>query len=220
MATQTTIGIAPTSKTKPRDQSFCTIFPVSMATLESATAETTSSGPKVSMVHSARPRKTRKARPMTSSRMSSRRWSQLISPVALNAALIHMIMTRARSHPESCLIEETTNALRKSVSPWWKLASAYCLRTQQMMAMRPSSAAQAGGVAHVTKANFQVITCWETSFRMGSGQSVNFSLPGQPLCTHGSQMARHRREAKAAPTHTALNHWAGSRLSKTRRRSG
>mmetsp|Transcript_56303 Transcript_56303/g.148063 ORF Transcript_56303/g.148063 Transcript_56303/m.148063 type:complete len:254 (+) Transcript_56303:52-813(+) len=215
-AMQTAIGTAPVSRMKPRDQSFCSIFPVSNATFDSVTAASISSGPKaslrVSRVQSARPRKMRKARPSTSSRMSSRCWLCCISPVALRAALIQMTMTRATSHPESCLIEETMKLFRSSASPLWKFASAYCFRTQQIRAMRPSSAAQAGGVDHETKANFQVITFCETRLRVEPGQSVHFRLPGQPTTTQGTQAARHPADANAVPIHTAWNHSAASRL--------
>mmetsp|Transcript_11233 Transcript_11233/g.33228 ORF Transcript_11233/g.33228 Transcript_11233/m.33228 type:complete len:289 (+) Transcript_11233:1235-2101(+) len=221
---QRAIGTAPVSRTKLRVQSFCRILPVSDATFDSLTAASISSGSTVSLSVSraqrARPRKTRKARPSTSSRMSSRAWLCCISPVALRAALIQMTMTIATSQPESCLIEATTKPFRTSASPRWKPASTYRFRTQQIRAMRPSSTAQAAGVTQETKANFQVITCCETRLRIGSGQSVHFRLPGQPATTQGTHAARHKAAARAVPIHTAWNHSDASRSWKTSCRSG
>jgi len=104
------MGTPATRKTKARVQSLCRSFAVSWTILDCCIADATSAGPIVCRTQRLIVKKTRKARPTTSSDMSSRRWLNSCWPVAFMVAWIQMSISRAKSQPANCFTEETSIA--------------------------------------------------------------------------------------------------------------
>mmetsp|Transcript_139016 Transcript_139016/g.387749 ORF Transcript_139016/g.387749 Transcript_139016/m.387749 type:complete len:213 (-) Transcript_139016:250-888(-) len=153
------------------------------------------------------PAKSQKVRPMTSSRMSSRRWPTSRPPVALSAAPSHRtIVAMHTSSPRSFTWEMryTWSLDRTWSSPGVTLSMLiWFFWNQQSSAITSSSDEMPRGTIHITSAIFQETRLSLTRQWNSGSQSVHLLSTGSLYRIQMHQMTKHQREADSKAFRTS-----------------